>query len=327
MAFLDIIVPQFKEDEKIVKGLLDSIYRQKNIDFNDLKIIIVGDINGYKLSKIFIKGYRKLNIEYIIPENHLTQGMAEQYGLDYSNGEYITFIDSDDEFYGNNSLGEIVNGLKNNNNVNILCTAMDQENMVNGKLVHSNVTFNMLRTLHGVFIKRQYIIDNDIRFNERLDYYEDTYFTTCLTSRNDFLIVSNITYVWKWNDNSKSLAKNKYDVSVRHFLDIYNAHKDIYKYFSLHNIKNKDLYIFQQLIELTYILESSYFDYEELNENKKEYEKLLYDLYLEHKNEFDLISAQKKKSFYDYVRNDVTNYYKGLVIKEEFEDFILRMGK
>ena len=76
MAFLDIIVPQFKEEEKVIKGLLDSIERQKNIDFNDIRILIIGDIQGYKLSKIFIKGYRKLNIEYLIPKSHNTQGMA-----------------------------------------------------------------------------------------------------------------------------------------------------------------------------------------------------------------------------------------------------------
>lgn len=326
MAFLDIIVPQYKEDEKLIKGLLDSIERQKNIDFNDIKVIIVGDPKGYKLSKIFIKGYRKFEIEYIIANKHLTQGLAEQYALDRSNGLYVTFIDSDDELYGTNSLCEIIYGLKKNSNINILATSLDQENMINGKIIHTKVTYNMLRTLHGLFIKRQYIYDNDVKFNDRLDYFEDTYFTTCLNSRNDLVIISNITYVWKYNLNSKALAKNKYEVCVLHYLDLLHAHVDIYEYFKKHDIKNKDLYIFQQLIELTYILESSYFDYEELETKKLEYEKLLYDIYLSHKAEFDLISNDKKQSYYNYVKRDVTSYYKGLIIKEEFEEFIKRMG-
>ncbi len=216
MAFLDIIVPQFKEDEKIVKGLLNSIERQKNVDFNDIRILIIGDIKGYKLSKIFIKGYRKLKIEYIIPDAHNTQGMAEQYGLNISDSKYVTFVDSDDELYGDSSLCEIIYGLKNTN-INILCTSLDQENLKNGRIIHSKLSFNMLRTLHGIFIKREYLINNNIKFNERLNFFEDTYFVTCLTARNDMTIIDNITYVWKWNDMSKALAKNKYDVSVRHY--------------------------------------------------------------------------------------------------------------
>ena len=324
MAFLDIIVPQFKEDEKVIKGLLDSIERQKNIDFNDIRILIIGDIKGYKLSKIFIKGYRKLNIEYLIPESHNTQGMAEQYGLDKSDGIYVTFIDSDDEFYGDSSLCEIIYGLKNTN-INLLCTSMDQENMKNGRIFHSKVSFNVLRTLHGVFVKRQYLIDNDIKFNERLNFFEDTYFVTCLTARNDMTIIDNITYVWKWNDMSKSLAKNKYDVSVRHYLDIMHAHMDIYDYFVTHNILNSDKYIIQQIIELAYILESSYFDFPELEEQRKEYEGLLYNLYLEHKDKFDKLSNNEKNAYYDFVKRDVSAYYVGIVLKDNLDDFVNKM--
>ncbi len=325
MAFLDIIVPQFKEDEKIVKGLLNSIERQKNVDFNDIRILIIGDIKGYKLSKIFIKGYRKLKIEYIIPDIHNTQGMAEQYGLNISDSKYVTFVDSDDELYGDSSLCEIIYGLKNTN-INILCTSLDQENLKNGRIIHSKLSFNMLRTLHGIFIKREYLINNNIKFNERLNFFEDTYFVTCLTARNDMTIIDNITYVWKWNDNSKALAKNKYDVSVRHFLDIMHAHMDIYDYFINNNISNSDKYIIQQIIELVYLLESSYFDYEELNETKKEYEKLVYDLYLAHKDKFDKLSFNERNAYFDFVKRDVSAYYQGIKLNLNLDDFVKKMA-
>ena len=325
MAFLDIIVPQFKEDEKIVKGLLNSIERQKNVDFNDIRILIIGDIKGYKLSKIFIKGYRKLKIEYIIPDIHNTQGMAEQFGLNISDSKYVTFVDSDDELYGDSSLCEIIYGLKNTD-INILCTSLDQENLKNGRIIHSKLSFNMLRTLHGIFIKREYLINNNIKFNERLNFFEDTYFVTCLTARNDMTIIDNITYVWKWNDNSKALAKNKYDVSVRHFLDIMHAHMDIYDYFINNNISNSDKYIIQQIIELVYLLESSYFDYEELNETKKEYEKLVYDLYLAHKDKFDKLSINEKNAYFDFVKRDVSSYYQGIKLNLNLDDFVKKMA-
>jgi hypothetical protein len=202
---------------------------------------------------------------------------------------------------------------------------MDQENMKNGRIFHSKVSFNVLRTLHGVFVKRQYLIDNDVKFNERLNFFEDTYFVTCLTARNDMTIIDNITYVWKWNDNSKALAKNKYDVSVRHFLDIMHAHMDIYDYFINNNISNSDKYIIQQIIELVYLLESSYFDYEELNETKKEYEKLVYDLYLAHKDKFDKLSINERNAYFDFVKRDVSAYYQGIKLNLNLDDFVKKM--
>ena len=54
MAFLDIIVPQFKEDEKVIKGLLDSIERQKNIDFKDITK------KGHN-SKLIVSGIKENN--------------------------------------------------------------------------------------------------------------------------------------------------------------------------------------------------------------------------------------------------------------------------
>ena len=40
---LDIIIPQYSEDEKIINNLLTSINIQKQIDFNDINITIVND--------------------------------------------------------------------------------------------------------------------------------------------------------------------------------------------------------------------------------------------------------------------------------------------
>ena len=40
---LQILVPQYNEDESIIKCLLDSIAVQIKVDFNDIGVIIVND--------------------------------------------------------------------------------------------------------------------------------------------------------------------------------------------------------------------------------------------------------------------------------------------
>jgi len=322
--FLDIIIPQYKEDEGVLKNLLDSIARQKNIDFTEIGIRIQGDC-GYRLSDEFLKSYSNLDIIYNMNEKNSGTGRTEQAAVDASTAEFLTFIDADDEFYSDISLREIIHGLKNSPQINILCTAMVQENMKNGQLVRSAVNFNMLRTLHGVFVRRSYLLEHDIRFNERLHYFEDTYYVSILTCRNDMVVIANLTYVWKWNDQSKTLQNNKYDVSVRRYEEMLHAYIDVYDYFVKHNIPKKEFYLIQQTMELVCILESSYFDYPELLEQKEKYEDEVYNLYKTHKDIFDSLNPSQKLAYTNYVMRDVMNYYKGIRILLTFDQFIAKM--
>jgi cellulose synthase/poly-beta-1,6-N-acetylglucosamine synthase-like glycosyltransferase len=40
--FLDIIVPQFKENENYLRGLLNSLEKQ-DTEFKDFRVLIIGD--------------------------------------------------------------------------------------------------------------------------------------------------------------------------------------------------------------------------------------------------------------------------------------------
>ena len=55
---LQILIPQYKETEAIIKPLLDSIEIQQNIDLkNEVGAIIVNDGSDVHLSKEFLNNY------------------------------------------------------------------------------------------------------------------------------------------------------------------------------------------------------------------------------------------------------------------------------
>ena len=198
--FLDIIVPQFKEDENYLKGLLNSLEKQ-DTDYNNFRVLIIGDIDGYKISKSFLNGFRKLNIEYIIPKKHNTQGMAEQYGIDISDAKYITFLDADDEFI-ENRLKYAIDVLKKND-FDMLLSHFIEEVLIDNKYVYTEHKNDLYIFMHGLFLKREYLINNNIRFNERLRYCEDSYFTKILFMTSINHPVLNVPiYLWKYNKNS-----------------------------------------------------------------------------------------------------------------------------
>ena len=62
MKKLQILIPQYKETEDIIKPLLDSIEIQQNVDLkNDVGVIIVNDGTDVHLSDDFLNRYSPYN--------------------------------------------------------------------------------------------------------------------------------------------------------------------------------------------------------------------------------------------------------------------------
>ena len=313
--FLDIIVPQFKEDESYLKNLLNSLEKQ-DVDFNDFRVLIIGDIDGYKLSKSFLNGYRKLNIEYIIPEIHNTQGMAEQYGIDISKSKYVTFLDADDEFI-ENRLKYAINTLKKHD-FDMLLSHFIEEVLIDNKYVYTEHKNYLYIFMHGLFLKREYLINNNIRFNERLRYCEDSYFTKILFMTSSNHPILNIPiYLWKYNKNS-TMRSN--DLINKLYDDNFRCINDAYEYIikKNNNIENK-YYLLSGFFELFIKLESQYFD----NDKKKDKEKELYDMYLKYKDVFIELNDKLDEIYNDQLEL-TKRAFNDIVVNMNYKDFIGR---
>ena len=57
---LQILIPQYKETDEIIKPLLDSIKIQRNINFKDIGVVIVNDGTDVKLSKKLLCSQTKI---------------------------------------------------------------------------------------------------------------------------------------------------------------------------------------------------------------------------------------------------------------------------
>ena len=112
---LDIIIPQYSENEYVIKNLLDSISNQKNIDFNLINVTIVNDASNVILSNEFLLNYQKLNIAYIINDKNTGPGLARQKGIDNTDNKYIMFCDADDELIDDQVLSSIIPFLEQKN--------------------------------------------------------------------------------------------------------------------------------------------------------------------------------------------------------------------
>lgn len=78
--------------------LKKAILSVKKQTYQNIEIIIIDDASSDGTQE-FCKKEKGLIYKYISPENHVNGNYARNLGIKYSNGEYIAFLDDDDEWY------------------------------------------------------------------------------------------------------------------------------------------------------------------------------------------------------------------------------------
>lgn len=220
---LQILIPQYNETDNVVKPLLDSIAIQQAIDFNDVGVIIVNDGSDVHLSQELLTGY-PFEIKYYLDPHRGVSGTRNAC-LDRSIADYVMFCDADDMFY--NACGlwiifrEIDNGgfdsltslfveesrspedIKTSDGVKDITVKKGDVLFVNHEL---DSTF-----VHGKVHRRQYLLDNNIRWNDSLTIHEDSYFNIlCQNLSENVKYCETPFYLWKWRDESVCRHDPKY---------------------------------------------------------------------------------------------------------------------
>lgn len=208
MNKVSVIIPTFRALDTIEKTL-NSIAMQSISA--DLEILIANDADGIDYSEI-INRFPYLNIRVVVNEVNKGCGGARNLGIRNATSPYITFIDADDCW--SNCLGvEIMYNRIKAENADMLAgdfeSEMRQDNGIAIKKIERSCVW-----CHNKFYRRQFLLDNNLFFNENLRICEDTEFHQLLIDMG-----GKVAYIpfcgYLWRDNQKSvthesLYKNKW---------------------------------------------------------------------------------------------------------------------
>jgi glycosyltransferase involved in cell wall biosynthesis len=210
MKRFNILIPQYNETEKDISNLLDSIEIQQNIDFNEIGVIICNDGSDILLSDDFLKSYQ-FDIQYF-KEPHKGVSATRNFLLDKSDAEYVMFCDADDMFYNACGLWILFREFDCGDFDTLFSVFIEETRDIDGNVIY--ITHDFDNTfVHGKIHRRQYLIDNNIRFNDSLTIHEDSYFTLLTQNCTDSSKVKYCPtpfYLWKWRDNSVCRHDSKY---------------------------------------------------------------------------------------------------------------------
>ena len=281
---IDIIMPVYNTPISDLRRCLDSIERQS---FKDYKVYIIDD-GSLDEVKLFLDLYVNDKEKFIV--KHVVNGgvsRARNIGIESSNSEYLTFVDSDDTIEDNfleeainlirdNDLDLVIGGyneIKNeviykirkcddgfyiydNSNLDLV---MDK--LLSGKLKEDNKSIGSLPTgrIYTRIYKRSVL--GDLRFNSNLGMSEDTLFMIDFMNKVERIgLSSSVWYNYYINDYSISRRKVNEKVINDHMKFI----EEVYKRMRLEKegrIKNAYIFrILKSLINLSDLIKSGGLD-------------------------------------------------------------------
>lgn len=320
MKKIQILVPQYKETEEIIKPLLDSIEIQQNVDLkNDVGVIIVNDGTDIHLSREFLDRYT-YDVEYYLNE-HKGVSATRNACLDHATAEYVMFCDADDMFYNACGLYIIFREI-NNGGFDSLVSAFIEESRMPESKEPIYINHDMDSTfVHGKVHNRKYLKKQNIRWNESLTIHEDSYFNClCQKLAKELKYSQTSFYLWKWRDDSVCRNDFKYILKTyNNMLDSSEALTD--EFLRRNRLQDAQFYSTSMIFDAYFTMNKQ----EWINQENKEYrtatEKRFKAFYMKFKYLYDTIPADIKAQIIMGIKNRM--YTEGLLMESiTFEDWI-----
>ena len=302
---LQILIPQYKETDKILKPLLDSLAIQQSVDFNEIGAIICNDGSDVKLSSDFLNSY-PFQIDYY-NEPHRGVSGTRNACLDHAAADYVMFCDADDMFYNACGLWIIFREIDNGGFDSLISAFTEESRIPNTKEI-IYINHDMDSTfVHGKVHRRQYLLDKRIRWNENLTIHEDSYFNIlCQNLSTNIKYCQTPFYLWKWRDESVCRHDPKYILKTyRNMIDSNDALIDA---FLSRGIQDKAMfYTVFMIYDAYYTMNKPEWINQENKDYRDETERRFSVYYRKRRSLWDAVSMSDKMQISNGIRSRSVN--------------------
>ncbi len=219
--YFSITIPTYNR-AVFIRKTIESLLAQT---FQSFEIIVVDDGSTDNTEDV-VKSIPSDKIRYYKKEN-AERAAARNFGVKRANGQYISFLDSDDIVYSNHL--EVANTfLLTNKNVDIFHLGYDIKD-VHGRLlrevrniksINSQILSGNILSCNGIFARKDCILKNEFNEDRKLSSLEDWELWIRMSARYNFLNDNTITSsVIQHNDRSvMATDTNKIKEKVHRFV-------------------------------------------------------------------------------------------------------------
>lgn len=231
MVKVSVIIPAYNA-EKYLRECLDSVVIQT---LKDIEVIIINDGSVDNTLQIAQEHSSILPNFKIITTKNYGPGNARNIGLELATGEYIKFLDSDDELYNKDTL-ELMYHVASSNDIDVLIgknythfgkinlsgsydTLGRKKSGIIDLDTNKSYPFQEMPGIGDKLFKRSHI--GDLRFP--LKKWEDLAFTPVLMADSDRLyFLDEIVYSYRMSLNNTSIRGCLFANNIFDFFDVYD---------------------------------------------------------------------------------------------------------
>lgn len=189
-----IVIPVYKTPRDLFEECIESVLAWKN---EDLEVILVIDSPGHEIEKdVYEVAARDSRVKVLRNEKNMGPSYSRNRGIDAAQGDYVMMVDADDRIVPKvceKALKECID-----HDLDYCAVArvypwqqdgvdcFETEKLYTGSFDKNELLIDVLKRLDmsssGVWYRRVFLIDNNIRYPEDIRQCEDFTFTTSIVA-------------------------------------------------------------------------------------------------------------------------------------------------
>lgn len=221
MFNVSVVIPFYNRPVETINALKSALSQS----YKNTEIILINDGSTEDISSIenFVKQYT--NVKLINAKKNSGPALARNIGIKASTGEYIAFLDSDDEFLENKLEHQLTKMVKHNLNISYTSyikrdndkDIIMRDDQLTGLVVPKIIRGASIAT-PTVIVNRKFLNDNNILFNEDIRVGEDSCFWLEIAKYSEILLVDEPLTIVNVDTNSTAYNEEKVLIGIKNIL-------------------------------------------------------------------------------------------------------------
>lgn len=213
---LEIIITHYKEPWEVCRKQFLMLDLQRCVDWNEITVTVIND-GGHRLPDDRLAELSFPFRQIDIPHGGISK--ARNAGIENAKEPWIMFCDCDDTFANVFALQDIMNVLHSpsRDEFDMMWGSCCEEDYINGaRLLYLMPRKKIFVFCHGKLYRRQFLLDEGIRFDPNLKFNEDSCFNAVIIARTPHTRIGEIKshapiYAWIRRIDSVTTGDNAPD--------------------------------------------------------------------------------------------------------------------
>lgn len=218
---VSVVIPFYNRVEKTLEALRTA----HNQTYKNLEIVLIDDGSTVDISKLKKVVEQHPNIKLLTAKTNAGPAAARNLGIKNAKGEYIAFLDSDDEFVPEKIEKQLTMMAKHNPNISYtsyLRREGDQESIkcdpgLTG-IVVPRIISNCTIATPTVIVRKGLLTEHGILFDEKIRVGEDTCFWLEIAKHTEILLVNEPLTIVNVGKTTHAQDSNKLVVGIKNLL-------------------------------------------------------------------------------------------------------------